>query len=311
MHRLFLFIFITLVCTISGFFFFTSCTQDPVQTDLLLPVDFSNVPDNMVLIDFHTDKIEIKIQADPRILEKINQKDFRYAVDLYTALEFDPAGDTESIEPGGYLIPVEKKRIPLNSKMTILSMDPSYLSVKLDKKIRKKFKIAVPYTGVPPTGYMVLEAATEPSHAELEGASSTINAIEQLKTKPIDLTNIHESFKKNIPLDIDNLSITSRPANIVMVTIPVQERLIEKTIDLPVKVLNAESKAIVEPAHINIKVKGPFETLSSKEIIAGIHSFIDIDRLKPGVYARHAYIEIPVGMVMTDADPKVFTIKID
>jgi hypothetical protein len=32
--------------------------------------------------------------------------------------------------------------------------------------------------------------------------------------------------------------------------------------------------------------------------------------MKPGVYVRHAEIDIPVDLIMTDAGPQVFTIKI-
>ena len=42
-----------------------------------------------------------------------------------------------------------------------------------------------------------------------------------------------------------------------------------------------------------------------------IYSFIDMKDLTPGVYARHAYINIPVDLIMTNADPQVFTVKIE
>ena len=84
------------------------CTADPVETDLLLPVDFSNVPDNMVLTRFHTDKIEIKVRAAPELIDAIQVQNTRYLVDIFTDLSFDPAGDTVSIEPGEYLFRLKR-----------------------------------------------------------------------------------------------------------------------------------------------------------------------------------------------------------
>ncbi len=52
----------------------SGCTPEPIETDLLLPVDFSNVPENMVLTHFSTDKIEIRIRAYPKLMELINKK---------------------------------------------------------------------------------------------------------------------------------------------------------------------------------------------------------------------------------------------
>jgi len=293
-------------------FCFSGCDTEPVETDLLLPVDFSNVPENMVLTNFHTDKIEIRIKADPKLMELIIKKNIRYPVDLYTDLEFDPAGDSDSIESGSYLIPVEEKRIPVNRGIKIVSINPSYLSVQLEKKVSKTFKITVPYSGTPAKGHIALEAATEPASMELIGAANLIQSIKELKTKPIDITNASENFKKKIPLDLENPNITSSSDPIVIVSVPIQQQLVSKTIeDIPIQVWNSTLKVNIEPSKITIRIKGPFETLSNKELTDQIYSFIDLKGLAPGVYARHAYINIPWDLMLTEAIPQVFTIKIE
>jgi YbbR-like protein len=294
------------------FFNFPGCTTEPVETDLLLPVDFSNIPDNMVLTNFNTDKIEIKILADPKLMERINNENTRYTVDLYTDLEFDPAGDSVSIEPGAYFIPVEEKRIPMDRTIKILSITPPYLSVQLERKVSKTFKITVPYIGTPAKGHIVLAAATEPASVELIGATSLIQSIKELKTKPIDLANASESFKKKIPLDLENPSIISSSDPIIIVSVPIKQQLVSRAIEnIPIQIWNSTSKVTIEPSKITIQVKGPFDTLSNKEITDQIYSFIDLKGLAPGVYARHAYINIPGDLIMTDADPQVFTVKIE
>ncbi len=291
---------------------FHSCTIEPVETDLLLPVKFSNLPDNMVLTHFHTDKIEIKIQAKPELVDQINKENIHYTIDLYTDLEFDPAGDSTSIEPGAYLIPLEKKRIPLKPEIRLLSINPSYISVQLEKKASKKLKVTVPYIGQPAKGYIALEAATEPASVELTGAAPLIQSITELKTKPIDISNTSEPFKKKIPLDLEDPSIIPASNPIVIVTVPVQQQLVAKTIEnIPIQVWNTTQAVSIEPSQISVKIKGPFETLSNKNVLDRIYSFIDLKGLKPGVYARHAYVNIPVGLMMTEAVPQVFTVKIE
>lgn len=294
------------------FCFMPGCTTDPVKTDLLLFVDFSNVPENMILTGFHTDKIEIKVQAKPSLIEEIHGKETRYTVDLYTDLAFDPAGDSVAIEPGEYLIPVEEKRIPMPSGIKILATNPSYLSVKLEKKIRRSFRVIVPYIGQPAKGHRVLAASAEPATVELTGAFSLIQSITELRTKPIDLTDVSESFKKKIPLDLELPSAVSAPDPIVTVSVPVQEIMTSKIIEeIPIQVRNTPYTVNIEPPRITIQVKGPFETLENRTLLDQIHSFIDLDGLEPGVYARHAYIDIPVGLMMTQASPQVFTVRIE
>jgi YbbR domain-containing protein len=294
------------------FILFSGCTSEPVETDLLIPVDYSNIPRSMVLTNFHTEKIEIRIQADPKLMERLNTENTRYSVDLYTDLEFDPAGDTDSIGPGTYLIPVEEKRIPMDPAIKILSITPPYLSVRIEREIRKFFPVTVPYVGSPAQGYIVLNAATDPVNVLLVGPESAVLSLGELKTKPVDITNANEDFKKKIPLDLDNPSIIPLPDHIITVTVPVQQQFMSKTIEhIPVQIRNAGSLATIKPMEILIRVKGPFEKISNKDILNQIYAFIDLGDLKSGVYARHAYVNIPVDLIMTEAVPQVFTVKIE
>ncbi len=294
------------------FLLFEGCTTEPVETDILIPVNFSSVPQDMVLTSYQADKLEIRIKGDGQLIDLINNENISYTVDLYTDLEFDPAGASKSIEPGAYLIPIDKARIPIDPKIKILSFTPSYLSVQLERKITRQFNLTVPYTGDPTKGFIALEAACEPNTVSLTGPEPLINSIKELKTKPVDLTNIHEPFKKKVPIDIESSLQITPSDSIIIVTVPVMQQLVTKTIEkIPVQVWNTSSMASIAPPEISIQIKGPFDVLSNKEVIDQIYSFIDLSGLKPGVYARHAYINIPVDLIMTQADPMVFTVKIE
>lgn len=292
--------------------FLSGCAVEPLETNLLLPVDFSNIPKGMALTHHRTDKIEIRIQAPPRLIEMITKKSLGYPADLYADLEFDPAGDSDSIEPGAYVLPVDKNRIFLDPGIKILAITPPFLSVHLEKKITKSFKVTVPYTGEPATGHLALVPACEPAWVELTGAQSLINGIDQLKTKPIDLAGANESFKKKIPLDLENPLLYSSSETMFTITVPIQQQMITKTIaDIPIQLWNNNSPKQIEPPVITIEIKGSFDLLANKTILDQIHAFVDLKGLKKGVYARHAYINLPVDLVMTKATPQVFTVKIE
>ena len=259
---------------------------EPIETTLLLPVDFSNIPQGMAMTLEHTDKIEIKVQADPRLIEALTQKTLGYPADLYTDLEFDPAGDSASIEPGAYMLPVDKNRISLGSGIKIVAITPSFLKVGLEKKVTKTFKVIVPYTGEPATGHLALAPSCEPAWVELTGAHSLINAIDHLKTKPIDLAGANEGFKKKIPLDLENPLLYASSETMFTVTVPIQQQVVDKTLaDIPIQVRGTTAPARIEPSAITIEIKGPFETLASKAVLDQIYAFVDLAGLKKGVYS--------------------------
>jgi hypothetical protein len=291
-----------------------SCAPDPVETHLLLPVEFTNVPRGMIVTQFRTDKIEIHIQADPRLIQKLSEKPIHYPADLYTDLDIDPAGTpaSMSIGPGYYLLPVDKRRIPMDPSITILEISPSYLGVRLEKKITREFKVEVPCSGAPPEGLIALAPAPDPPSVILTGAESLIDDIQTVKTRPVDLTQARESFKKEVPLDLETPRYVTTETPIIVVSVRIQEEQVEKTIqDLPIQILNCPYAARIEPEVMTIAVKGPYSIIHNRETLDGIYAFLDLADVAPGVYARHTYINIPVGLTMTRSDPRVFTVTIE
>ncbi|THB77930.1 MAG: YbbR-like domain-containing protein [Desulfobacteraceae bacterium] len=288
------------------------CSPVPVEERLLLPVNFSSVPNGFVLTSFYTGNIEIKIKGDPRLIQQINQENIEYPVDLYTDIELDPAGASDSIEPGVYLIPLIKKRIPINPAIEILDLNPTYLSVKLENRVSKKFNVMVPYTGKPATGYIAIEAKTTPTTVLLTGAESVIHAIKTLKTKPLDLNGVTESFKKELPLDIER-SLPITPSDpVITASIQIKRKLVARKLEhIPINALNCKGKPTITPNVITVEIKGPYDDVTGKLVEEKVYSYIDLSGLKPGVYARNACINIPVGLIMTDANPEVFTVKIE
>ncbi len=292
---------------------FTACTQEPRETNLLLPVDYANVPDDMILTDFHTDKIEIRIKCRPKQIEKLSKKSLVYPADIYTDLAFDPAGGTDAIEPGRYLLPVDKTRIPLGRSTSIVKITPSYLGIRLEKKVTRVFKVTVPLIGNTAKGYLARSAVCYPATVALTGAKSMINGIEQLTTKPVDLTNANKNFKKQVPLDLGRAKLFTAAQSIFVVSVQVQPLTGTRTIkQIPIEIQNRPGKKVsIEPSTISIDLKGPHEKLNNTTLTNKIYVFMDLEGLKPGVYARHAYIDIPVELVMTNASPRVFTVKIE
>lgn len=289
------------------------CTQEPRETNLLLPVDYANIPDDMILTDFHTDKIEVRIKSRPKQIEKLSKKSLVYPADIYTDLAFDPAGGTDAIEPGRYLLPVDKTRIPLGRSTSIVNITPSYLGIRLEKKVTRVFKVTVPLIGKTAKGYLARSAVCDPATVALTGAKSLINGIDQLTTKPVDLTNANKNFKKQVPLNLGQPELFTAAQSIFVVSVQVQPLTGTRTIEqIPIEIQNRPGKKIsIEPSTISIDLKGPHEKLNNTTLTDKIYAFMDLEGLKPGVYARHAYIDIPVELVMTNASPRVFTVKIE
>jgi YbbR domain-containing protein len=297
------------------FFIFISiisgCHSEPEETNLLLPVEFSSIPLNLILTSPSVEKIEIRVRGKQKHIETIKTMDLKYSVDLYTELASDPAGEKVYLDPRIYYIPVLKKRIFIPNGVQIVSINPSYIMVSLEKKVAKDFSVSVPYTGTQAVGYVALSAIIEPAKVTLTGPESVIESIKSLKTIPIDLSKATESFKKKLPVDLKENNTTSEPL-IVTVFIPIEKKQAIKIFEnIPIELKNAKIKDSVNPSKIILTIKGGYDMINRKDLREKIKVSIDVKGLKPGVYVRSAVIDLPLELIMTNAEPEIFTVKIE
>jgi hypothetical protein len=290
-----------------------ACTREPVDTNLLLPIEFSSLPADLVRMPSHTSNLEIRIKGPAKLVQDVTQEEMSYLVDLYTELAMDPAGTASSIiEPGFYSIPILEERIPLNPKITILKIKPTYITVQLERKMIKRLPVHVPYTGETPPGFTALDAVAVPEVVEVTGAQSVIAPLMFIMTKPVDITNAKEDFKKNLPLDLAPSITVDHPSAIVVASIPIVETIVIQNFEnLEVATINCSKVTRVVPPFMEIKVKGPLNTLKKDNIKENFKIYIDLDGLPPGVYVRRATITLPLGLILADTKPELFTVTIN
>ncbi len=307
----FYFIFLLLSFILIVTLIIPGCDKKPVETNLLLPVEFSSIPSNLILTSPLDEKIEIRVSGDIDQIEAIKNLNLKYFVDLYTDLASDPAGEKNYLDPRIYYLPVLEKRIFVPPGVKILMVKPAYIKVNLEKKVIKSFPVTVPYVGKEAAGYVALSARIEPEKVMLTGPESIIRSIQTIKTKPIDLTNIKESFKKKIPVELQGLNTKSNP-RIITVYIPIEKIQTTKVFEkLPVELKNARHGCSVNPSTIMLTIKGGHDILNKQETKENIKISIDVKGLKSGVYVRRAVIDLPLGLIMTDAEPEIFTVTIE
>lgn len=289
-----------------------SCTQEPVETNLLLPIGFSSLPSNLIKIPSPVTSLEIRIKGPPDLVEKASQEGMSYLVDLYTDLAMDPAGTATTIAPGFYSIPVMEERIPLHPRLTIIDITPSFITVQLEEKMVKRLPVHVPYTGQAAPGFKALDATVEPKVIEVAGTELTMAPLTFIMTKPVDITNAKESFKKNLPLDLLPSTNVEASTAIVIATIPIIETIVTMGFDkIQVQTINNSKNTCVVPSTMEIKVKGPLNTLKKDGIREQFKIYIDLEGLPPGVYVRRAVIALPVGLILADTKPELFTVTIE
>jgi len=256
--------------------------------------------------------VEIHVKGPGALIKGLGSQTLICRVDLYTELASDPAGSSHFIRPGTYSIPLMKKRIAIPRKCTITDITPNFVTISLEEKKTDTFPVKVPYQGKPAAGYTALPAETKPETVAVTGAASRLEDLEAIRTKPVDITRARENFKKELPLDIDPESGLSTPNKTVIALVAIEKKQITKTFaDIPIETINTEKRIVISPDRMEITVKGPANILNNSGVREQFNGSMDLKGLGPGVYVRRAVINLPVGLILENAEPEIFTVKIE
>ncbi len=269
------------------------------ETDIFIPVDIEKIPEGLTVTDSSLMGIELHVRGSESVLNSLSRLKLRYRLDL------------SGVDTGVKSIPIKKEGIQLPKGASIISINPSFLIVRVENKIKKNVPVIPSFSGKPAAGFLISSVTAKPSHVTLGGPENILGPIDEIMTKPVNVSGVSESFKKEVALALaENLDIIS-PAKIIRVEISVEEKTAAKKFnDIPVKGKNTRYKYSITPPSINIEVKGPVNALEKLCSGNGIKVYVDLKGLKPGVYVRCAAISLPVKMTLVEVKPKIFTVNI-
>jgi len=269
------------------------------ETDIFIPFDYSQVPEGLTIATPPLNGIEVRIRGSESAIKAFSDQKPRYVLDL------------SGVDIGVKSIAINQSQISLSKSISIIKVNPAFLTVTVEKEIKKELPVKVILSGTPATGYLVANAVAKPLSVILRGPENVIDPIEVALTKPIDIKGLSESFKKEIALDLaENIEIIS-PSNIFIAEIFIEEKIITKTFhDILVEGKDTSYVYSISPTAIDIEVKGPINIIDKLNDEKGINVYVDLKGVKPGVYIRRATITLPVKTTLVGVKPEIFTVKV-
>ena len=268
------------------------------ETDIFIPIDPGKIPDGLSITDPPLKGIEVRISCPESLVKTLSEIKSRYLLDL------------SDINEGVNNIPIRKDDIKLPSGISIINITPSFLTVKVEKELKKELPVIVSFSGKPATGFFTY-AVTRPSSVMLKGPENILGPIEKIFTKPIDVNGLSESFKKEIALDLPECLDIISFSGIILAEVFIEEQIVAREFkNIPVKGKDSTYTFSITPPAIDIEIKGPVNLLEKLYQENRLEVCIDLKGLKPGIYDRHASIVLPVKTILVRVKPEIFTVKI-
>ena len=269
------------------------------EAQIKVPVVVQNPPPGSMVTGPPFQGIEIHVQGPAALLSTLPGLTLQYILDL------------SEMKVGNHTMPVRVGQLNLPRGLSVVSIQPQSIEVRLETEARKSLAVNLFYKGNPARGYFVAKTTTSPGGVLLRGPKRILDSLENISTHPIDVSGLSESFKKEITLDLlEDLEVVT-PKTPIMAEITISEEILTKSFpNIPVRGNDAQHVYEITPPVVTIDVKGPATLLETLRSAPDFRVYVDIKGLDPGVYVRRATLVLPVETTLISVSPEIFTVRI-
>ena len=269
------------------------------EADLLIPIITNKLPEGLTLVGPPLKELEIRVQGAPSGVAYLTLQKPQYRLDL------------SSVTIGVESIPVNPDIIPMPEGVKITRVNPAYITIRVDRWLKKAVPVKINVSGKPAAGFFVDDVLAEPSTIMLCGPETVLGSVDAIVSKPIDISGRSQSFKKEMALELTPGIEVCASSGIILAEIYITEKALTRQFaDIRVEGHNTPYEFSISPPTINIEIKGPQKIVQNLHPQKDISVLVELKDLSPGVYVRRATITLPLRTTLVKVEPELFTVKI-
>jgi YbbR domain-containing protein len=146
-----------------------------------IPVQLTGVDDSLVVTDQNTNEVNVGVVGSRAALRNLEEDRMTYEIDI------------SNVKPGQAEFEVDLGTIQLPRRARFNNHSPSRIVIRLERKTRKEVSVVPDIQGELVPGFALAEVRVVPDRVWLEGAKSHVMRIAEVKTEPIDVSELRES----------------------------------------------------------------------------------------------------------------------
>jgi YbbR domain-containing protein len=181
-------------------FFATSRGQSEITIDV--PIEFINISTGIEMVNHNIKVISLTIKGQERLIKNIKPADIRVYVDLSKA------------KKGEAVYYINREDIKLPPSISVTNISPSSVKITTEETILKTVKVRPFIIGDPAKGFYVKSVELEPQTVIIEGVKSEVRKLNNIRTEPLDITGLNETFTQEVKLDLTGKNIKTKTNDI-------------------------------------------------------------------------------------------------
>jgi len=165
--------------------------------------------------------------------------------------------------------------------------------------------------GKPKDGFVVTRTVVEPETMKITGPIDIIDGIDQIVTRPIDISGLQDNMVIQASLETpEGVSLLYQPT--VRVLVQIEEAPITKTFSaIPIIMENKPEglKVVLSTDKVDVIVKGPRDDVN-KLVESDVQALVDLNGLVVGKYKHEVQISLPANIQVVKVEPSTVDIDI-
>jgi YbbR domain-containing protein len=186
-------------------------------------------------------------------------------------------------------------RVPIGVK--VLSINPTAILVKLEYLKRKDVPVRLELRGSPPEGFRVVRAEIKPEVVRIKGAESRVDAITEVSTIPIDVSDLKKSLDREVAIDLvhHNVQLDSELPRATVEVEPISANFRIKNVDIRVF---SPYKVHLDEKSVTVLVRGNPKDIQSLDRTQ-VFGVVDLSGKAKGKYTMAVKVTLPrsIGLV--------------
>lgn len=252
---------------------------------------------NMVVANEIPAKVVFKLSGPKAFLRAVVEK------------EHDPIRiKLSGASPGPVTYRFSEENISIPLGVDVKSISPPAVLIRLEEVVSKEVHIKPIVQGTLSEYYKMGQIKVEPTHVVIRGARSRIEPIREIRTEPIEVSDLRENFERVMPLDLPSLGVELDSA-FPTVTIPVEPVIANyklKNVKLRIlSTLRVRAKVKTVTVYVQATMK-ELENLDQTRIFAEV----DLRGKGAGNYTATPTLTLPPQISVLRISPKDVRIQL-
>ena len=271
------------------FLWYFVSSEDQVDMNVQVPVEIVNLPRDLVISNQYKSTLDVTISGPRGLIRKVSQGVSR-SIDLSKAT------------PGTTVVANDLDSISVPRGISILRINPTHITLRLDRLIKKELAIRPITHGKPPDDLELAAITMKPEVIEVSGPQSILAREQNLQTEPIDISGLKASTTKQTTLALNPELADLIGDPVVSAQIEIKDKLTDRDIgkiDIAPVGLSLNQTVKITPGKLEVKTMMPtiMARKPNKELKGLFTANVNLEGLPPGSH------EVKPTVTVKPSDP--------